>query len=325
LLLTGCAEEVTGGKDDTPEGVRLILESTYPGAVDKPAWIGNDMIIFSWNQEEGPEQLWTIKLDGSNPVKFIADGAHRYLHPRYCPELNMVAYEVIAVGGFGGSNVWAAKVNGSVAGSTKKQYSNEAEVGSAQYPCWGPDGHSLGYLTVSYADGPGFEAIELDDNDPPRTLDGTFEYLFGKGFGASRPAWYAPSSEEPFSGKVAFDRIPPAAQGGTDIYYYDLDAETLVRVTSDATSDASNNRDACWSPDGRHIVYSSDHRTATNPDSDFRRELYVVSIASKTAVRLTVTGDNESQPAWSPDGAKIAYVSDGDLYVKDLDPAFLPQ
>jgi WD40 repeat protein len=323
-FITGCAEDVTGGGDDTPEGVKLILESTDPFKVEKPAWIDNDRIIFSWNQGTPSEQLWTVKTSGGNPVKFIADNANRYTHPSYCAALNMVAYEVIEVGGFLGSNVWAAYVNGSVAG-TKKQFSDYMVVGSAQYPVWGPDGNSMGYLTTSQADGPKFEAIELDDNTPPRTLQGTAEFLFGKGTGASRLAWYAPAGGDPFSGKVAFDKIPSVAINGTEIFYYDFATQNFVQLTSDASGDAANDQYPCWSPDGKYIVYSSDHRTAANPDSDFRRELYVVNVASRNVSRITTSGANETQPAWSPDGTKLAYVSDGDLFTLVIDTKFFPK
>jgi Tol biopolymer transport system component len=58
---------------------------------------------------------------------------------------------------------------------------------------------------------------------------------------------------------------------------------------------------------------------------DFRHELYAVSVATKAVGRLTRTGEDETDPAWSPDGSRIAYVSNGDLYVLVLDAALLPQ
>lgn len=323
-LLTGCADEVTGRGDEIPEGVRLILASGEGGEVDRPAWIDDETLIFSWNLDPQIDQLWTVKLGGGNPVRFISDGANRYLNPSYSPALNMVAFEVIE-SNLGGSNVDAVTVNGPVAGSIRKRYASEELLVSARYPCWGPNGHSIGYLTTSQAEGPKFEAIELDDNIPPRQLEGAVEISLEKGKAASRPVWYAPSGGDPFSGKVAYDRIPSPALNGREIFYYDFATESFVHLTDEASADASEDMDPSWSPDGMHIVYSSDFSTSTDGNADFRRELYIVSIATRTVARLTRTGANESQPAWSPDGTKIAYISDGDLYTLEVDSRLLPE
>jgi Tol biopolymer transport system component len=315
FLITGCADDISGSNGDgPPEGVNLILASGDGASIDRPAWIDEDTLIFSWNLDPPVDQLWTKKLSGGNPVRFSTNSSYRYLNPSYSPTLNMVAYEVIE-DQLTGSNVDATKLNGSVG----TRYFAASPILSARFPGWGPDGNAIGYLTSHSAEGPKFEITELDDNNPPRALSNTTEVLFERASQPTRMAWYAPSGGEPFSGKVAFNRIPPSAQNGTEIYYYDFATDNFVHLTSEASGDGINDENPSWSPDGAHIVYSSFHSV------DFRRELYAVSVASKTAVRLTFTGADESDPAWSPDGKTIAYISDGDLYTKVIDRKFLPQ
>lgn len=121
----------------------------------------------------------------------------------------------------------------------------------------------------------------------------------------------------------------------------DTDDRVMQRsVTRDVTA-----RNPCWSPDGRHIAFSSsrtghwaiwtidvqdsvllqvtpDSLQATDcgwsPDSrslaftSFARgqgDIWVIPDTTGTAVRITDTPASDSGPAWSPDGNSIAYVS----------------
>lgn len=318
FLISGCAEDISGNNDNgPPEGVTLVHPSGEGASISGPAWIDEDTLIFSWNLDPPIDQLWIKELSGGNPTRFTRNAGYRYLNPTYSPAVGMVAYEVIE-SELGGSNVDATKLNGSVT----RRYAAASVVGSARFPGWGPDGHAIGYLTSSTQEGPRFKITELDDNDPPRELSNTAEIVFEKALQATAMAWYAPAGD-PFSGKVAYSQIPPSAQNGTEIYYYDFATGLPVHLTTEASADGIADEDPSWSPDGKHIVYSSDLRTTASPE--FRRELYAVSIASKTTVRLTYTSADESDPAWSPDGKTIAYVSDGDLYIKVIDTKFLPQ
>jgi Tol biopolymer transport system component/DNA-binding winged helix-turn-helix (wHTH) protein len=73
----------------------------------------------------------------------------------------------------------------------------------------------------------------------------------------------------------------------------------LHRVTYD---EASVPRDAAWSPDGRHVVYTSDR--AGNAD------LWTQRLGDPDPVRLTRHDAGESQPQWSPDGRWIVFRSE---------------
>jgi Tol biopolymer transport system component len=70
--------------------------------------------------------------------------------------------------------------------------------------------------------------------------------------------------------------------------------------------------DPAWSPDGRWIAYASDRdrngELSYGDQTSFAKELYVAKANGSEAKRLTTTRNlNERNPAWSPDGTRIAY------------------
>lgn len=74
-----------------------------------------------------------------------------------------------------------------------------------------------------------------------------------------------------------------------------------------------------WSPDGKSIAY-----TAFDFNQTFAPSLRVVDVAGGASRELT-KGENAMMPAYSPDGATIAFVSDGgkgalpDIYLMNAD------
>ena len=95
-----------------------------------------------------------------------------------------------------------------------------------------------------------------------------------------------------------------------EIYLMDYDGSNLVQLTYNNVADSSPD----WSPDGTHIVYSSNL-------IDDVREIYVMDADGENIVRLTTIGEC-NYPKWSPDGGRIAFTCHnlGDiLYTMDPD------
>jgi len=108
-------------------------------------------------------------------------------------------------------------------------------------------------------------------------------------------------SWSPDGGKIALSSIDMA--GNNDIYIFDLEERTLLRLTNDYYDD----RDPAWSPDGRKIAFSSD-RTAYGARGV--HNLFLYDLRTGGLEYLTYGKETCHSPAWSRDGRMIAFTSD---------------
>lgn len=150
------------------------------------------------------------------------------------------------------------------------------------------------------------------------------------------PAW------SPDGRRIAY--VAPSAGGLTDVYVADADGKNRASLTRTPGQAEDEPR---WSPDGRRLVVERSGRLfvirADRRDERFLAngrepawsekrsriafvgsddDLYLVQPSGRGLRRLTTSPAVESQPAWSPDGRKLAYVAlegeSTDLYVLDV-------
>lgn len=108
--------------------------------------------------------------------------------------------------------------------------------------------------------------------------------------------------------------------GAYDIYVMELADESIVRLTTTPDICEFN---LSWSPDGSQILfgddcglYSEPYGTGTQQDGD----LWVVNVDGSGSTNITNTPNaNELGGDWSPNGNRIVFGRDGDLYLADPD------
>ena len=107
--------------------------------------------------------------------------------------------------------------------------------------------------------------------------------------------------------------------GTLEIYTMDPDGANETRLTHNDKGDDEN---VSWSPDGRRIAHTSYHLIPLNEASQ-AAEIYVMNADGSDRTRLTDNDAWDSQPAFSPDGAQIAFASarDGnyEIYLMSAD------
>ncbi len=119
---------------------------------------------------------------------------------------------------------------------------------------------------------------------------GTAKALTDPFLEAARPA-YSPKGD-----LIAFE----AYKGGTfHIWIMKPDGTDLRQITAGHGDD----REPCFSPDGKRIAFASDRAFKGSYD------IWVVNIANGALTQWTSDNADEYEPAWSEDGSEIAFIS----------------
>ena len=82
-------------------------------------------------------------------------------------------------------------------------------------------------------------------------------------------------------------------------------------ATRPVTSTPGDERDPALSPDGRRVAFAWDGGQPDGPEGGRQFDVYVQDVDGGGLVRLTNHPADDLSPAWSPDGARVAFVRCG--------------
>ena len=305
-----------------------------------PSWSPDGRRIAFVSHRDGNYEIYVMNADGSGQTRLTHNSAGGS-DPSWSPDGRRIAFEAAD-----GIRV----VNADGSGQTRLS----DDPGNDYSPSWSPDGRRIAFASlreetwgiyVMNADGSSQTHLTNDsawDPDPSWSPDGRriafhsnrdgnheIYVMDADGSGQTRlthnsatdgsPSWSFqsdPGTRPPALASLAFASF---RDGTGEIYVMSADGSGQTRLTHSSASDLSPS----WSPDGRRIAFHSDRDDPDRTDNIFIANIYVVNADGSGQTRLTHSSAGDSEPSWSPDGRRIAFMSfrDGgrEIYVMNAD------
>ena len=232
-----------GGAEFAPANLRFVMDALEArGVLERSLRLAPDGGRIAYSKRGSPA-IWISDFSGLNARKIeLGRGAH--LWPAWSPD----GTKLVCTSFRGGdrTGLWVTSLTD---GSQRQLTKGEDEA-----PAWSPDGKSIAFVGA-WAE-PGLRLIP-STGGTPRTLT--------EAWGRYGLHWSADSK------KIAYWWGTGA---NFDVYYYDVERGTKVRITTDSAFDLP----AGWSSDGRHSYFIS------NRGGSF--QLWKVAISAPTGLPI---------------------------------------
>jgi TolB protein len=255
------------------------------------------------NNSTGSKEIYISDFDGNNPTRITSYKSISLL-PKWSPQGDRIVFTSFKDGdpmlflmdissgqirkisktGLIGGACW--KADGNALALTVNSGGNEDIIttdmegkvleqltdhwGIDVSPTFSPDGTKMAFVS-NRSGNPQIYIKDLQSGNEERI---TFDLKY-----CTSPTWSK-------TGKIAFTAMD---DGACDIYTINPDGSNQRRLTQET----GNNEDACWSPDGRYIVFSSNR-----DGGDYH--LYIMNANGQNQRRITFLKGEDTAPSWSP-------------------------
>lgn len=249
-------------------------------------WVAYTVGTTDLKEEKSESRLWMIPIEGGEALPMTIEGTSAS-RPRFSPDGKYLAF--LSARSKGGSNGERAKTQVWLLDRRGGEARQLTEVmQGVQGFDWSPDSSRLVLLIRD----PSPEEVEANDQKE-------------QGVRPLRSKTPPPFVVDRLQMKRDYQGYLDHRR--THLYVFDVASKKLTQVTSGDYDD----QQPVWSPDGRFLAFVS-NRTK-EPDSNFNSDIWVVAADNpdkgETLIQVTTNPGADTQPAWSPDGKRIAYVT----------------
>jgi TolB protein len=259
-------------------GGRLRRLTSSPAADLSPTWAPDGRRLAFRSDREGNDEVYVMNADGSRQRNLTRNPASDY-SPAWSPDARRIAFAT-GRADLTGNDVWLMDADGSDPRPLVQQ------DGIDEYPVWSPDGSRLAF------------GCTLGRVLPSQVGDFEICVVNADGSGLRRitdaPGISAAGGWSPDGRRIVFassrDQDPDGVSPCGNLYLVDADGSHLTRLTNGPARDCGPS----FTPDGRHILYSSD-RATPGGDSD----LYAMNSDGSAVTRLTRADSEEQEPAFT--------------------------
>jgi dipeptidyl aminopeptidase/acylaminoacyl peptidase len=242
-------------------------------------WVAYTVRTKMLKEDKNETRIWMVSAHGGDPLPMTAEGISSG-HPRWSPDGKYLAFT--SSRNNGKSQVWLLN---RVGGEAVRLTDIAQGVGDFE---WSPDSTRL--------------VLALQD---PKPEDAEAEK------DKDKPAPAKPKTQPPYViDRLQFkeDTIGYLDNRRTHLYIFNIEKKSVTQITSGNFDDEQ----PAWSPDGKQLAFTS-NRSMPDPDASRDTNIWVVAAdnTDKGAhlTQITTNPGADSQPAWSPDGKWIAYVT----------------
>ena len=250
----------------------------------------NGRIAFT-SERDGNFEIYAVNPDGSAPVN-LTNNPTQDTHPAWSPDGRHLAF--VSLRGGTASDIYVMNADGSdVRRITHRGNMTDNFIEGLS---WSPDGARILYVNVFMG---AFGTICVANVAEARN-----EGCIADDLADTRDAAWSPDGRLiAFVGRNSFN-----SQNGIRYDLFVANADGSGR----RTIREGLNLAPAWSPDGTKLAFASDPNSPTH-FNNIRAEIFILDLSGcEPPARLTNDTANDTGPAWSPDGTKIAFASNPD-------------
>jgi Tol biopolymer transport system component len=274
-------------------------------------------VFVSWRDGNG--EVYAMDADGSEPRNLTQHPA-KDVRPAWSPDGRRIAFVSQRDGN---GEIYVINADGSGKRNLTRDRAND------DYPTWSPDGRRIAFLRSRLQS----RTVDVSTWHPrPANCSGSPRRCVFRFFSPSQ--LYVMDADGSGLRRLTLTgtyRYRSQSRSALHQLIWSPDGRTIYFGRYLVRTDGSGARrlpyiplTAVWSPDGRRIAFSLGLPVGSAPVGR-NHEIYVMNADGSGSHRLTHNRAYDGQPAWSPDGRKIAFLStrtiggNSEIYVMNAD------